>query len=127
MKNTVVVFSSDHGEMMASFGAAGNNKIQEKSFVIPFIVRAPKLFKPRLEDLQISTVDIMPTFLDLIGLKDMIPKSVEGKDYANGLLTRDYNGEKPISTLFLNVYSKGTRTECYSYREDKNDKKSRRT
>jgi len=118
-ENTVVVFSSDHGEMMGSFGATGKNKIQEESFVVPFIVRAPKLFKPRLEDLQISTVDIMPTFLDLLGLKDMIPESVEGEDYADGLLSGNYQGKKPISALFLNMNCKGVRTERYSYRVDK--------
>lgn len=114
-ENTVVVFSSDHGEMLGSFGVTGKNNIHEESFVVPFIVRAPKLFKPRVDDLQISTVDIMPTFLDLLGLKDMIPSSVEGENYAKGLLTGDYEGKKPISALFLNMYSKGVRTERYTY------------
>lgn len=116
--NTIVVFTSDHGEMMGSQGKFGKLVIYEESFCVPFMIRMPGRIKHRLEDLMISTVDIMPTLLGLMGLSEHLPATVEGKDFSRELAEGDWSTQsKPKSALFLgyNNRVKGVRTDRYSF------------
>ena len=49
---------------------------------VPFLVRFPDKIKPRVDDLMLSSPDIMPTLLGLAGLADSIPAEVQGRNYA---------------------------------------------
>ncbi|MBB4034192.1 arylsulfatase A-like enzyme [Dysgonomonas hofstadii] len=79
-ENTIVVFTSDHGETMASHVLDPKNSPYSESMNVPFIIRYPKVLKPKVSPLLLSPVDIMPTLLSLAGLKNEIPVSVQGKD-----------------------------------------------
>ncbi len=119
--NTIVVFTSDHGEMMGSQGKFGKLVLYEESFCVPFLIRFPGHIRHRLEDLMISTVDIMPTLLGMMGLGDRIPGSVEGKDFSREVVSGDWSTQaKPPSALFLgyNNKFKGIRTDRYSFQID---------
>lgn len=114
--NTVVVFTSDHGEMMSSHSKMQKNEIYDESFLVPFGVRYPKVLSNRTEDLLLGSIDIMPTILGLMGLENKIPASVEGCDYSDILEQgEDSNVEKPESALYLYPTKKGVRTDRYSY------------
>jgi len=78
--DTIVVFSSDHGEMFASQGRMYKLTFYDEAARIPLLVRYPKKVKPGISDACINTPDIMPTLLGLMGLKDRIPAEVEGKN-----------------------------------------------
>ena len=66
---------------------------------IPLMVRFPGKLRPRREDLLISTPDLYPTLLDLMGLGEEIPPEVEGTSHAQLLLTGQ--GPRPTSQLYL--------------------------
>ncbi|MHC4592166.1 MAG: sulfatase family protein [Planctomycetota bacterium] len=85
-EDTVVVFSSDHGEMMGSHGHMSKSKIYDESFLVPLIVRWPRHIPARSEYMPLSLTDFMPTFLGLAGLGKMTPGDVEGADYSSLLL-----------------------------------------
>ncbi|MHC5034253.1 MAG: sulfatase-like hydrolase/transferase, partial [Planctomycetota bacterium] len=85
-EDTVVVFASDHGEMMGSHGHMGKSKIYDESFLVPLIVRWPRQIPARSEDMPLSLTDFMPTFLGLAGLGKMTPSEVEGTDHSGLLL-----------------------------------------
>ena len=87
-KNTIVVFTSDHGETMCSQGTNDpKNSPYAESMNVPFIVRYPQKIKHRIDDeLLLSTPDIMPTLLGLSGLGKRIPSSVEGRNYADWIV-----------------------------------------
>ena len=93
--DTIVVYTSDHGEMMG-----GHDRIQkaiwhEESIGIPFLIRWPGRIKKGREDLLFNSVDVMPS---LLGLMDMpIPESVEGTDFSGIML--GHNLEKPASAF----------------------------
>ena len=88
---TIIVFTSDHGELMGSHGYYGKNRIFEESFCVPFLIKYPgKTDGGRLEDLMISPVDIMPTMLGMMGLGKRIPNTVEGSDYSSELLDGEW-------------------------------------
>ena len=99
-KNTIVIFSSDHGELMGSHGLMQKVWWYDEAFRIPFIVRWPAKLQPGKNNLNLSVPDIMPTLLDLMGMKEKIPSSVQGTDYANVFLG-DTIG-KPEFALYIN-------------------------
>lgn len=114
--NTIIVFSSDHGEMMGSHAKTGKSIFYDESMLVPFILKYPGKLKHRTDDLMFGSTDIMPTMLGLMGLKDMIPASVMGKDYSDGILTGKYKkNSKPQSALYLSGNKKGVRTYNYTY------------
>ncbi|MFT5284124.1 MAG: arylsulfatase A-like enzyme [Planctomycetota bacterium] len=63
---TITVFTSDHGEEFWELGERGHGKtVNEKSLHVPLLVRFPsKLEATRTSDF-VSTVDILPTILEL--------------------------------------------------------------
>ncbi len=75
MENTVVVLSSDHGEMLGSHGLMGKNIWYEEAINIPLMIKHPDL-EPQNNDLLVSSMDQMPTLLD--ALECPIPDTVEG-------------------------------------------------
>ncbi len=81
-EETLLVFTSDHGDMLGSHGMAKKQKPWEESIRVPFLLRYPVLFgrKGQELDARLDTPDIMPTLLSLCGLP--IPETVEGLDYA---------------------------------------------
>ena len=83
-KNTIVVFTSDHGETMCSqFIDDPKNSPYIESMNVPFLIRYPEVIKPRVDDLMISSPDIMPTMLGLCNLADKMPTDLHGRDYSS--------------------------------------------
>lgn len=101
-RNTIVVFASDHGETMCSHGITDpKNSIYRESMNIPFIVRYPGRIAHRVDDLLLSTPDIMPTLLGLAGLGDRIPASVEGRDFSAVLTGQGQQPARPEAALYM--------------------------
>lgn len=123
--NTIVVFTSDHGEMMGSHGYMQKNVHYDESFQVPFIVRWAGRLKHSMESLHIGTPDIMPTLLGLVGLKDNIPEAVEGSDFSDILLgTSD---QRPEFSIYIRpgeklstAYARGVRSDRYTFVVEKN-------
>jgi arylsulfatase A-like enzyme len=80
--DTIVVVTSDHGEMMGSHGLMGKDVWYDESLLVPFIIRWPGRIAPGTDDLLLNSPDVMPTLLGLAGLAEMIPGAVEGADYS---------------------------------------------
>ncbi len=79
---TILVFSSDHGDMLGSHGLFKKQKPFEESIRVPLLIRWPRGLGAggRALDAPISSEDLMPTLLGLCGVP--IPPSVEGLDYS---------------------------------------------
>lgn len=65
--NTVVVFTSDHGDMQGSHGLKNKNLFWEESVRVPLIVRVPGRPAGEVSDRLVSSVDLYPTVLDFCG------------------------------------------------------------
>lgn len=76
-EDTVIVLSSDHGDMMGSHGLMGKHVWFEESVRIPFVVRVPGV-EPGIRQTCLGSQDMMPTVLGILGIE--IPKTVEGVD-----------------------------------------------
>ena len=84
-ENTILVFTSDHGDMLKSQNQIHKQRPWEESMRVPFLIRYPVKFGRAGKSLDgmFETADIMPTLLGLSGLS--IPGSVEGKDFSKYL------------------------------------------
>ncbi len=66
--DTVVVFTSDHAEMMGDHFALGKGGYFDESQHIPLVIRGPGLPAGRVVDGFTEAVDIFPTLLELMGV-----------------------------------------------------------
>jgi uncharacterized sulfatase len=68
--DTVIIYTSDHGDHMAAFGlGAKGPTMYDHTTRVPLMIRAPQLTdKPRREIGLVSSVDIPATILDIAGV-----------------------------------------------------------
>ncbi len=77
--DTIVVFTSDSGDMLGSQGLEDDNQPFEEAVRVPLIVRYPGVLAAgRKNDALLSNVDLMPTLLGLSGVA--IPENAQGQD-----------------------------------------------
>jgi arylsulfatase A-like enzyme len=71
--NTIVIFTSDHGDMITAHGFIYkmDTCCYRELANVPFIIRAPGTTKPgSVSDSLIENVDILPTLIDLLSLPE---------------------------------------------------------
>ena len=68
---------------------------------VPFLVRYPGKLTPRVDDLMMSSPDIMPTLLGLAGLADSIPSTVQGRNYAPLFFDEKADVVRPTGALYI--------------------------
>ncbi len=127
-ENTIVVFTSDHGNCVGIHGQISKNNHYEESVRVPFLVRWPGKIPPRHDDLLLSTPDLYPTLLGLLGFGEAIPEVVEGIDHSK--LFRTGEGARPTSQLYRKgTYGdprfgqRGVRTHRYTMMIEKREEK----
>ena len=87
-ENTIVVFTSDHGEMLGDHGMLEKRSFYEESSKVPLLIKVPWISKEqKFISGNISHVDLVPTLLDLINQK--IPENVQGSSRKKVLLGQE--------------------------------------
>lgn len=114
--NTIVVFTSDHGEMFGSQGRAAKNTFYEEAARIPFLVRWPNRIAPRVSDACVSCVDFMPTMLGLMGLP--VPERAEGDNLSH--LALGESGPEPEFAFLQNTGACAAWENGYEWRAIRN-------
>jgi arylsulfatase A-like enzyme len=78
--NTLIIFTSDHGEQLGDHHLLGKIGYHDESFRIPLVIKdpsAPADSAGRIEDAFTESVDLMPTMLDWLGGE--IPDACDGR------------------------------------------------
>jgi len=76
--NTIVVYTSDHGDMMGSHHLLAKTVMYEESVRVPWLMRVPQLGRSQKKIRQpLSHIDLVPTLLDLVGKP--IPETLPGQ------------------------------------------------
>ena len=97
-KGTIVLFTSDHGDMLGSHGQLHKWQPWDESVRVPLLIRYPGVIRPGLRpDAPFGTPDILPTLFGLMGLS--IPEGVEGSDLS--AIPRGNSIKGPSSALLL--------------------------
>ncbi len=104
-ENTIVMFTSDHGDMVGQFGmiykltTCGYDTLMK----VPFMIRWPgQIPEGQVNRSLASSVDLMPTLLDLAGVE--IPDGVDGKPMTDALLGKT---DTVRTRVFTNVMNTG--------------------
>ena len=85
LDDTIIVLSSDHGEMLGSHGRTGKNVLLTEALAIPLIIQWPNGLVADIERSIVNVPDLMPTVLGLAGLAERIPRTVQGRNLSSRL------------------------------------------
>jgi len=117
-ENTIVIFTSDHGEMLGSQGLYSKHWPHRESSQVTFLERWPgKIDSDRRLGIPFGTPDIFPTFCGLTGIE--IPQGLDGVDCSAAFL----GGQPAQESVYLAMQHgyipwpgwRGLRTERYNY------------
>ena len=122
-EETIVVFTSDHGDMLGSQGARLKRKPWEESIRVPGIIRYPPGRAPagRQTDAMLTHVDFAPTLLSLCGVRP--PRAMQGADLSPLILGQSRRGPDAAYFQIFGPYDgdgtahgwRGVRTGRYLY------------
>jgi arylsulfatase A-like enzyme len=75
---TVIVFTSDHGDMMGGHGMVwkSTRAFYEEVVRVPLLISYPGKFRPRVSRRAVDSTDFMPTLLELAG--HAVPQQAQG-------------------------------------------------
>ena len=94
-ENTIVLFTSDHGDMLGSHGMRRKRKPHDESARVPGIIRWPaRIPKGRVVETLFSHVDMTPTLLALAGLP--LPMNMQGTDLSRVALGETTDGPDAV-------------------------------
>ena len=120
-EDTIVLFSSDHGDMLGSQGQRLKRKPWEESIAVPGILRYPRKVRGgRKEETFFTHVDFAPTLMGLCGLTP--PKDMQGADLSGAMLGKPAGPDSAFFQIFGPYAGDGTeagwrgvRTQRYMY------------
>ncbi|HEU5116397.1 MAG TPA: sulfatase-like hydrolase/transferase, partial [Isosphaeraceae bacterium] len=103
LDHTIIVFTSDHGDLCGEHGRDNKGVPMEASARIPFLIHAPGSIKPGTVVTQsLGSVDFKPTILSLMGITDADGPANEGRD-ASGLFTGKTSGQDWHDVNFVRI------------------------
>ena len=81
--DTIVVFTSDHGEMMGDHRLMSKTVTYEESIKVPLLISVPGMRRSVRVTSPAAQVDIVPTLLELLG--QARPSHLEGESWASSM------------------------------------------
>ena len=92
-ENTVVVLTSDHGEMLGDRGLWYKMNFFDGAARVPLVIASPGRFAPRRVAASVSLLDLMPTLVDLAGGDPALGGPIDGRSLAPHLEGRSGHDE----------------------------------
>lgn len=106
---TIVIYTSDHGEMMGSHGHMAKQMPHEESCRVPFFVHLPgKPNQRKAMTTLFASVDIYPTLCGLAGIP--VPYHCSGRDLSS-IICGDGHLHTPDMVFLMNEQGPATRQE----------------
>ena len=124
LDNTIVIFTSDHGDQLGSHQFYGKNAPFKESISIPFLMRYPKAVKAKtISDALFSPVDMFPTVFGMAGLEH---SEVDGIDISKVVTNEAEDSRDAILLMNLTHFNntslingldtyRGVQTKQYTY------------
>jgi len=107
LKDTIVVYSADHGDLMGDFGFFAKGTFYKGSVNVPLLMRWPAKIRQNVKsDSLVGLQDVLPTLASLTELK--LERSVDGIDLAPLL-----KGERREVREFFVSYCRNTPQQMY--------------
>ncbi len=105
-ENTIVVYTSDHGEMMGSHDLMHKRMPHEESCRVPFFVRYPGVTPSGgKSEMLFSSIDIYPTICGLAGIS--APTRCMGQDFSGAMRGRKVRSPESVFLMNMDVTHEG--------------------
>lgn len=105
-EDTIVVYTSDHGDMIGEHRMLYKGLMYEGSVGVPLLVRGPGIAAGVCEATPVSLLDLPPTFVEAAGAE--VPEQMEGRSLWSALQGDTLEAE-PVFSEFFTPYED---TEC---------------
>ena len=113
--NTIVVFTSDHGDMLWSHGRTRKQQPFEESVRVPFLIRRPGCIVEGVRShALLSAVDFAPTLLSLMGIGT--DSGMEGDDLSAVVRGEAQSGPDAVLLMDLVTVDEGRRSGLREWR-----------
>ncbi|MCJ8329038.1 MAG: sulfatase-like hydrolase/transferase [Lentisphaeria bacterium] len=120
-KNTLIIFTSDHGEMLGAHGLREKNRFLEESAHVPLIVKYKDVIPAGLKiQSPVTTMDIFATVLDYLGASSF-DKS-DSKSLRRHIENRNWNERYDDDVVITEWDSRAPRLNKNSKKEKKKKK-----
>ena len=124
LAETLIVYTSDHGDMLGSHGKLRKGAFFRESAQVPLVLAWPeKIAAGQENEMLIGLIDIYPTLLGLCGLD--VPDTARGEDLSTGILAKHRTGARYVvhfstsqDDLDFREGSRGLRTLRHLYLTD---------
>lgn len=120
-RDTLIIITTDHGEMLGDFGAIGKGNFTEQVIRVPYLIVPPgnRLPSGRTVDDLVEHVDLAPTILDYAGLAQ--PEELPGQSL-RPYLEPEWAEPEPLESVLCEFttndrqqQSKCVRSQRYKY------------
>ena len=99
-ENTVVLFTSDHGDLMGEHRRHNKGVPFEMSVKSAFIINYPgNIPSGKVVEGTMTSADVGPTLLSLVGVKDKLPNA-HGRSFSKRLLNKNLNPKSDAISYF---------------------------
>ena len=116
-KNTIVVFTSDHGYHLGEKGHWQKQSLYDRATRVPLIISGPGILSnKRIKNSPVELVDLYKTLMDLTGISS--PEFVQGHSLKN-ILTSNSKPIRKSALSELRIYSDGSLAQGYSIKTDR--------
>jgi arylsulfatase A-like enzyme len=124
LDNTIIVFTSDHGDQLGSHQFYGKNVPYAESISIPFLLRYPKVIENKtISDALLSPIDMLPT---VFGMANLNYAEIDGKDLSPVITKKEEDTRDAILLMNLTHFNntslingldtyRGVQTKQYTY------------
>jgi choline-sulfatase len=110
-KDTIVAYTSDHGEMLGEHGLWQKFQFYEASCGVPLVVRAPGVFSAGVCDSPVSQVGFLPTVSELCNVP--VPSKLDDTSFVAQL----HNPQQPRTSPVFAEYNLRTPNAKYMLRD----------
>ncbi len=133
LDNTIVVYMSDHGEMLGEHGHWHKGTFYEGASRVPLIIRHPDFGRSTAVDDPASLIDLYPTICDLVGREPVsgthgrsLMRKLDPKHPVLGEWYDDQGSHRMVrrGRYKLNVYSGHDLPELFDLHEDPDETKN---
>ena len=116
-KNTIVVFTSDHGYHLGEKGHWQKQSLYDRATRVPLIISGPGILSnKRIKNSPVELLDLYKTLMDLTGISS--PEFVQGHSLKN-ILTSNSKPIRKSALSELRVYSDGSLAQGYSIKTNR--------
>ena len=110
LENTIIVYISDHGDLIGNHGLWWKANYYEQANRVPFLLAGPGVTGGLRRQALVALVDLYPTLCGLCGLDP--PRGIDGVDLAP-LLSEGPVSDAPRDHIISEYYGMGMLTQPY--------------